>query len=656
MDGYTAKKSTSFETLVIQNITNVNELKAKLSGIILAGEDYQYDVSDSMKVLLTSTDQDIVQLCIEAIAELVKCEQKRDSYANKNIIGPILDLLRKEHVSDNIEPVKQCCRALGNLCCDCDTSRRLIVSLDGIPLLVKLLERSIDLRLDEIQTLASKTLLNFAIGGAEFTEIIFQAGVVDLVQRMLSIELKRDDFDDDTLSTCLLILSVINDNTPELLYSEVVNKTILQVLRDSLNMEISELCLDHLHAQAEHESVKTLIAKEGGVQLVCNRLEELVARHTAGELNAADTEVEALMKQACELVIIVLTGDEAMHILYNKGVSEVYQTVVKWLDSPNHQLLTTAVLAIGNFARQDDYCTHMMEDKIFDKLLDIFEVYNNFSIQIQKEPEKKHPIDPITVIKLLHAVLSSLRNLAVPVANKRVAAAQGRAAPMLLNALPTTEDHHVAYKLLATIRLLVDGQEGVAKQLANNPVALATVAKWGHAAEYAGAAGEAPRLLAWAIKQLRHHSHWRHIVEVDGCISSLVNMLVASHSLMQNEAILALTLLAIESLKKLSPDSQTEFDYEKSFVEQLIKSEIGKHVTILIDTNCAKMPVEVAENLLAFLDITSKINKLALDYKDAKVHECLMKFSDSRADLTPDMKSCIFGVFSSITNNGNKTD
>ncbi|KAF9422800.1 hypothetical protein HW555_001584 [Spodoptera exigua] len=632
MDGYTAKKSTSFETLVIQNITNVNELKAKLSGIILAGEDYQYDVSDSMKVLLTSTDQDIVQLSIEAIAELVKCEQKRDSYANKSIIGPILDILRKETVSDNIEMVKQCCRALGNLCCDCDTSRRLIVSLEGIPLLVKLLERSIDMRLDEIQTLASKTLLNFAIGGAEFTDIIFQAGIVDMVQRMLSIELKKDDFDDDTLSTCLLILSVINDNTPELLYSEMVNKTILQVLRDSLNMEISELCLDHLHSQAEHESVKTLIAKEGGVQLVCSRLEELVSRHTAGELNAADTEVEALMKQACELVIIVLTGDEAMHILYNKGVSEVYQTVVKWLDSPNHQLLTTAVLAIGNFARQDDYCTHMMEDKIFDKLLDIFEVYNNFSIQIQKEPEKKHPIDPITVIKLLHAVLSSLRNLAVPVANKRVAAAQGRAAPLLLNALPTTEDHHVAYKLLATIRLL-----DVAKLLASEPVALATVARWGHAAEYAGAAGEAPRLLAWAV---------------DGCISSLVNMLVASHSLMQNEAILALTLLAIESLKKLSPDSQTEFDYEKSFVEQLIKSEIGKHVTILIDTNCAKMPVEVAENLLAFLDITSKSNKLALDYKDAKVHECLMKFSDSRTDLTTDMKSCIFGVFSSITNNG----
>lgn len=58
-----------------------------------------------------------------------------------------------------------------------------------------------------------------------------------------------------------------------------------------------------------------------------------------------------------------------MHILYNNGVGEVYQTVVKWLDSQNYQLLTTAVLAIGNFARQDNYCTQMMQDKIFDKLL-----------------------------------------------------------------------------------------------------------------------------------------------------------------------------------------------------------------------------------------------------------------------------------------------
>lgn len=69
-----------------------------------------------------------------------------------------------------------------------------------------------------------------------------------------------------------------------------------------------------------------------------------------------------------------------------------------------------------------------------------------------------HLIDSVTVTKIQHAVLSALRNLTVPVANKRMAAAQGRAAPILLNALPRVEDHHVAYKLLAAIRMLVDGQ------------------------------------------------------------------------------------------------------------------------------------------------------------------------------------------------------
>lgn len=62
-------------------------------------------------------------------------------------------------------------------------------------------------------------------------------------------------------------------------------------------------------------------------------------------------------------------SDEAMHILYSNGVGEVYLTMIKWLESSNYNLLTTAILAIGNFARQDDYCIQMMENHIYDKLL-----------------------------------------------------------------------------------------------------------------------------------------------------------------------------------------------------------------------------------------------------------------------------------------------
>lgn len=117
---------------------------------------------------------------------------------------------------------------------------------------------------------------------------------------------------------------------------------------------------------------------------------------------------------------------------------------------------------------------------------------------------------------------------------------------------------------------------------------------------------------------------------------------------MQNEGVLALTLLAIESLKP----QDAEFDYEKSFITQLVNSEIGKHVSVLVETNCAKMPVEVAENLLAFLDITSKKTELAKDYKEAKVPEALQKFMDARKDLSDDLKSCIVGVVATISDNG----
>lgn len=64
-----------------------------------------------------------------------------------------------------------------------------------------------------------------------------------------------------------------------------------------------------------------------------------------------------------------------MHLLYKNGMGEVYMTMVKWLDSQNYHLLTTAVLAIGNFARKDDYCVQMMQDNIFDKLLGEYHLF-----------------------------------------------------------------------------------------------------------------------------------------------------------------------------------------------------------------------------------------------------------------------------------------
>lgn len=250
ISGSSTKKSTSLETLVIQTIKNVNDLKAKLNEIIKTGKDYEFDVSSCLKSLITSSDQEIVALSLHAISELVKCEEKRETYAQKDIIEPILKVLENDNTADRYDLVKQSYRALGNLCCDCDMTRKIILDLDGVKTIEKLLGKSFN-ECNELAMLGCKTLLNFSIGGQEFCEAIIKENILDLLHKILNSETEKD-LDDEMTSTVLLILSVINDNMPEILFPDEINKDVLKALQDTTNMEISELCLENLHAQAEH--------------------------------------------------------------------------------------------------------------------------------------------------------------------------------------------------------------------------------------------------------------------------------------------------------------------------------------------------------------------------------------------------------------------
>lgn len=251
VSGSSAKKSTSLETLVIQTISNVNDLKAKLKEIIKTGKDYEFDVSSCIKSLLNNSDQEIELLTVQAISELAKCVEKRETYAGKDVIEPILKILQNEVTPDRLEVIKQSCRALGNLCCDCDTSRKIIIDCNGVFTLKKLLEKSCN-KYNEITILGCKTLLNFSIGGQEFCDAIVEVNILDLLHKLLKSEIYKKDPNDDMISTVLSLMSVINDNSSEFLFPDEINKVVLKVLQETTNVEISELCLDHLHAQAEH--------------------------------------------------------------------------------------------------------------------------------------------------------------------------------------------------------------------------------------------------------------------------------------------------------------------------------------------------------------------------------------------------------------------
>lgn len=49
----------------------------------------------------------------------------------------------------------------------------------------------------------------------------------------------------------------------------------------------------------------------------------------------------------------------------------------KWLESDDVNLMTTSVLALGNFARTDDHCTQIVSDKLHIKLIEILAKNSN---------------------------------------------------------------------------------------------------------------------------------------------------------------------------------------------------------------------------------------------------------------------------------------
>lgn len=60
--------------------------------------------------------------------------------------------------------------------------------------------------------------------------------------------------------------------------------------------------------------------------------------------------------------------DESMHYLYK---TPLLKNMEDWLDSYDIDLLTTGVLALGNFARTDSHCIEMVQRNITTKLLGI---------------------------------------------------------------------------------------------------------------------------------------------------------------------------------------------------------------------------------------------------------------------------------------------
>uniref|UniRef100_A0A672GVF5 Si:dkey-191g9.5 n=1 Tax=Salarias fasciatus TaxID=181472 RepID=A0A672GVF5_SALFA len=350
---------------------------------------------------------------------------------------------------------------------------------------------------------------------------LVQAGVIP---RLVSI-MREFPENDPLVNVCLLALCNLADmdSTREALVGIDFTEVLTIQLKRAPNAERRHIILEILGSVGENETLKLQISESRVPKALSEMIQDLD--------KSCDPHDLCSIKIASNLIVSLLSGDESMQSCFGEGSGVVYQGVLSWLESPNTQLQLSGALAIATFARTDTNCVKMLDLGVVPHLLNLLEQHvdeGDLSVQ--------------------NAGLSALRNLAIPAVNKVRMFGDGvteRVKRLLQTTMPLLQ-----FKLLGTLRMIVDGQEPAAYVLGTDEELLIQLMNLCQAKD-TGVQGEAIRLLAAFITNSHNPEVVCAVAKADG-IRHIISMATSQHVIMQNEALVALSITSaadIESVK-----------------------------------------------------------------------------------------------------------
>ncbi|XP_076828094.1 rap1 GTPase-GDP dissociation stimulator 1 isoform X3 [Brachyhypopomus gauderio] len=372
------------------------------------------------------------------------------------------------------------------------------------------------------------------------------------------------------------------ESSKEQFASTNIAEELVRLFRKQVEHEKKEMIFEVLAPLAENDVIKLQLVEAGLVECLLD---------VVGQTVDSDREEDvAQLKTASDLMVLLLLGDESMQKLFDGGKGSVFQRVLSWVPSNSHQLQLAGALAIANFARNDGNCIHMVDTGIVQKLLDLLDRHveeGNVTVQ--------------------HAALSALRNLAIPVVNKSKMLTAG-VTDVVLRFLPS-EMPPVQFKLLGTLRMLIDTQADAAEQLGTNRKLVERLVEWCEAKDHAGVMGESNRLLSALIRHSKSKEVVRTVIQCGG-VKHLVTMATSEHMIMQNEALVALGLIAaldLDSAEKDFVGATLVPVLHKLLMEEKSAPEIKYNSMILICSVMGSEPLHKEVQSLAFIDVVSKL-------------------------------------------------
>ncbi|GFS60506.1 rap1 GTPase-GDP dissociation stimulator 1-A [Trichonephila inaurata madagascariensis] len=483
------------------------------------------EIVDTFSLILKSRERfsaSTFALVAEILAEIAKLDTGRQNCSEAAIIVPMLELLS----NNDSNVVLQVCRALGNICYDNDVARSLVKEHNGVYRLIQLLRNLLEKENlpENMRTITSGCLLNLTDTFEEIQDQAIEAGILDVLLQYLL----KFSSDEDVVTHCLLVLSCLADShkgRAKILDRSVLS-SLLNLLEKPLNDDIMDSLLELFGNLCENDSAKLSLVEMG----LCEKLVDIIQKHRNS--GSVVTGTFNINKSVPDLIILILTGDESMELLWKNGQGVVYKETLSWLKSNDENLLIAGALATGNFARKDSHCIQMLADGVVEQL----------KILLEKHTGRDGDI------RMQHAVLSALRNLAIPAQNKSAMVKLG-VVPILIDMM-YVETFPVVFKLLGTVRMLIDKQEEVSKTVGENFDFVKRTVSWCCVEEHPGVKGEATRLLAWLAKNSKTPSVMKNLVKADA-LPPIISMMKSEHIVMQNEALIALSLISVSCLTEV---------------------------------------------------------------------------------------------------------
>uniref|UniRef100_A0A8C9AYT3 Rap1 GTPase-GDP dissociation stimulator 1 n=1 Tax=Prolemur simus TaxID=1328070 RepID=A0A8C9AYT3_PROSS len=375
-----------------------------------------------------------------------------------------------------------------------------------------------------------------------------------------------------------------SQSSKEQFASTNIAEELVKLFKKQIEHDKREMIFEVLAPLAENDAIKLQLVEAGLVECLLEIVQQKVDSDKEDDI--------AELKTGSDLMVLLLLGDESMQKLFEGGKGSVFQRVLSWIPSNNHQLQLAGALAIANFARNDGNCIHMVDNGIVEKLMDLLD---------------RHVEDGNVTVQ--HAALSALRNLAIPVINKAKMLSAGVTEAVLK--FLKSEMPPVQFKLLGTLRMLIDAQAEAAEQLGKNVTLVERLVEWCEAKDHAGVMGESNRLLSALIRHSKSKDVIKTIVQSGG-IQHLVTMATSEHVIMQNEALVALALIAALELGTAEKDLESAKLVQilhRLLVDERSAPEIKYNSMVLI---CAVMGSESLHKEvqdLAFLDVISKLRR-----------------------------------------------